>query len=335
MARVNLPVLAALALASPGAAQDTPDQGSARAAITDYARLLVTEHRPAEAFARYYAADLIQHDPWIGDGANGDDDFLARRQEEQPDKYDPVENYATVVHAILTDGELVAIKSHVFTSAQDSGRLFVDIWRLENGRFAEHWDVIQPVEGGSGALALAACGAGTTYAAAKGAGNTVIRPACGQPDLTADSATSRQIVLNYLALGQEPGRMADAVNRYLAPDFVQHSPNIAPGRHGLIAYMAARAAARTADNRRSSIARLLADHDMVLVHRRVTSDSNPRGVAYIDLFRVTGGHIVEHWDVIQPIPAFSVSGRAMVEGPLEPGRNHGPPPPEHPTGASE
>jgi predicted SnoaL-like aldol condensation-catalyzing enzyme len=89
--------------------------------------------------------------------------------------------------------------------------------------------------------------------------------------------------------------------------------------------MTARAASRAADNRTSHIARVIADGDLVLVHRRVTSDSDPRGTAYADLFRVRDGKVIEHWDVVQPIPDFSVSGRSMVDGPLEPGRYKGGP----------
>lgn len=73
---------------------------------------------------------------------------------------------------------------------------------------------------------------------------------------------------------------------------------------------------------------MIADGDMVLVHRRVTSDSNPTGQVMVDLFRLRDGKISEHWDVIQQIPEFSVSGRSMVgnaDDPLEPGRYHGGP----------
>ncbi len=92
--------------------------------------------------------------------------------------------------------------------------------------------------------------------------------------------------------------------------------------------MTERAEERAADMRTSTIARTLADGDLVMVHRRVTRASDPRGQAIIDLFRLRDGRIVEHWDVVQPIPEFSVSGRSMTGGPddpLEPGRYHGPP----------
>jgi predicted SnoaL-like aldol condensation-catalyzing enzyme len=80
------------------------------------------------------------------------------------------------------------------------------------------------------------------------------------------------------------------------------------------------------EGRRSPTARVIADGDLVLLHRRVTTKADPRGVAHADLYRVRDGKIVEYWDVIQPIPSFSVAGHSMVDGPLEPGRTVGGPP---------
>lgn len=80
-----------------------------------------------------------------------------------------------------------------------------------------------------------------------------------------------------------------------------------------------------AKGRQSETARTIADGDLVLTHRRVTTMADPRGVAYADLYRVRDGKIVAHWEVVQPIPSFSVAGHSMVDGPLEPGRTVGGP----------
>jgi predicted SnoaL-like aldol condensation-catalyzing enzyme len=266
----------ALAACSASQAPQPPRQDAAtqasRAAITDYARLLMVERKPEDAFGKYYADLLIQHDPWIGDGGKGDVEFLRKRREENPGKYDATEQYVTTVHNILADGDLVAIVSHVFTSPTDKGRKFVDIWRMENGKFAEHWDIIQPMDAAS--AATVGCGVGGTYEAAKGAGDTVSKQTCGAPDPKADSEASRRAVLAWLA--DRP----DAAN--------------------------------------SKIARVLADGDLVLVHRLVTGGGDPRGTVRADLFRVKDGKIADHWEVIQPVPEFSASGRSMTGGPDDP-----------------
>ena len=113
-----------------------------------------------------------------------------------------------------------------------------------------------------------------------------------------------------------PGHERESVETYVADDFRQHSPHIRPGKTGLAAYLGERATSGQASGRVSQTARVLADGDFVLVHRRVVTPDNPRGTAYADLFRVRDGKIAEHWDVIQRIPAYSVAGRSMVLGPL-------------------
>jgi len=332
MKRHFLPALAASLLlvscASEDSAQVESQTEQSRAAITDFARMLIVERKPFEAFAKYFASDIIQHDPWIGDGNKGDEEFLEKRRKENPELFEATESYVNVVHNILADGDLVAVKSHVFTSPADAGRVFVDIWRVKDGKFVEHWDVIQPIEAERANDGSVGCGVGGTYEAARQAGDTVSDPACGRPDRNADKEANRKLVRDYMAMGQQPGRLVEAIETYLADDFTQHSAHIPPGRQGLIDYMVPLQAGRRADNRTHHFARVLADGDLVLVHRRVTSDSDPRGIAYADLFRVRNGKITDHWDVIQPIPEFSVSGRSMVGGPddpLEPGRYRGAP----------
>lgn len=202
MARRLLTLLAGLALAScsqgqPAAPAADPARNAARAAITDYANLLMVERRPEDAFGKYFGELLIQHDPWIADGGKGDVEFLKARREAEPEQYAATERYVNVVHNILADREFVVLKSHVFTSATDSGRVFVDIWRIDDGKFVEHWDVVQPMDDGS--AATVGCGVGATYEAARKAGNTVADPACGEPDPAADSAASEKVVRDYLA----------------------------------------------------------------------------------------------------------------------------------------
>jgi predicted SnoaL-like aldol condensation-catalyzing enzyme len=130
----------------------------------------------------------------------------------------------------------------------------------------------------------------------------------------------------YLTMLDEQGRAAEAVQTFIADEFTQHSPQIAPGKAALAKHLTARAATGRTDGRRSNVARVIADGNLVLVHRRETTRADPRGVAHADLYRVRGGKIVEYWDVVQPIPSFSVAGHSMVDGPLEPGRTVGGPP---------
>lgn len=315
--------------AQPGGARaGTPPASTteqSRRALEDYARLLMVKRDVVTAMARYFDADLIQHDAEIGDGGHGDEEFLTNRRKLHPEQFLAEEEYHTVVDNLLADGDLIALKSHVYTNPKDPGRVFVDMWRVAGGKFVEHWDVVQPVPGAPLNDATSWCGGAGNYADAGGAGDTVARPGCGSSGPGAERDSALATVVAFTAMSQDPRKSAEAVATYFADDFVQHSPDVAQGRAALIAHERDRAEAHVAEGRKSATARIIADGNLVLTHGRVTTNADPRGVARVDLYRVRNGKIAEHWDVIQPIPAFSVAGHSMVDGPLEPGRTVGRP----------
>jgi predicted SnoaL-like aldol condensation-catalyzing enzyme len=56
---------------------------------------------------------------------------------------------------------------HAFRGPADPGRVFVDIWRVKDGRIAEHWDVIQAIPATMAHHNGMACGHGDDYASAR------------------------------------------------------------------------------------------------------------------------------------------------------------------------
>jgi predicted SnoaL-like aldol condensation-catalyzing enzyme len=46
---------------------------------------------------------------------------------------------------IIAEGDLVVVHSHLVRHKDDPGVAVMDIFRLENGRVVEHWDVLQDV----------------------------------------------------------------------------------------------------------------------------------------------------------------------------------------------
>jgi len=318
----SVAIVSALALCL-GSAPAGAQTEQSRRALTDYASLLMVKRDVGAAMARYFDAKLIQHDAEIGDGGHGDEDFLSNCRKEKPQQFLSEEQYHTVADNLLADGDLVAVKSHVYTNPRDPGRVFVDIWRVAGGTFVEHWDVVQPVPTAPLNDATSWCGGAGNWADADKVGDTVARPGCGLSGPAANRDAALATVAAYTGMAQDPRKAAEAAERYFADDFVQHSPDVAQGKAALVAYERSHADARVAEGRKVAIARTLADGNLVLTHGRVTTSADARGVARVDLYRVQAGKVVEHWEVVQPIPAFSLAGHSMVDGPLEPGRTVG------------
>jgi predicted SnoaL-like aldol condensation-catalyzing enzyme len=101
---------------------------------------------------------------------------------------------------------------------------------------------------------------------------------------------NKKVVLAAVAsLFQE--RRPLAINDFLSPDYIDHSPGMAQGRKSL-----AKLVTQLPPSSRYEIGQVIAEDDFVVVHARTQGwAAGPQIVA--DIFRVDGGQIVEHWDV--------------------------------------
>ena len=100
-----------------------------------------------------------------------------------------------------------------------------------------------------------------------------------------------------------------AAERFLSEGSIQHSPLVPDGRAGFIADCTRVFAANPLGS--SRVVRSATDGDLVYLH--VHSHPNPadRGRAIVDTFRVAGGMLVEHWDVIQLVPKTAANTNTM------------------------
>jgi predicted SnoaL-like aldol condensation-catalyzing enzyme len=91
----------------------------------------------ASAAVNYLEEDYIQHNPMVPTGREAFINAFAQIFEENP-------NFNSQVQRTYTDGDYVIV--HSFSPYPDNGRAIVDIYRVnENGKIAEHWDIIQPI----------------------------------------------------------------------------------------------------------------------------------------------------------------------------------------------
>jgi predicted SnoaL-like aldol condensation-catalyzing enzyme len=90
-----------------------------------------------------------------------------------------------------------------------------------------------------------------------------------------------------------------AVDRFIAPDYIQHNQQAEPGREGLKRFLDT-IKARTPEAVHD-VKRAFVDGDHVTVHYHVRRWLGDDGWAVIDIFRLENGLIAEHWDVMQDV----------------------------------
>jgi predicted SnoaL-like aldol condensation-catalyzing enzyme len=106
------------------------------------------------------------------------------------------------------------------------------------------------------------------------------------------------------------GDVENAFRAYAGPTYRQHNPLIQDGMEGVRKFVAWMMANHP--DAHGEIKRVFADGDYVILHSlwHGLTDS-PRGEAVVDIYRLEDGKLVEHWDVIQPIPETAANKNTM------------------------
>ena len=91
-----------------------------------------------EAAAHYLGPRYIQHNPLAADGPEGLKKFLAFLREKFPQSHSEIKR-------VFAEGDFVILHVHSVWEPGTRGRAIVDVFRLENGKIVEHWDVGQDI----------------------------------------------------------------------------------------------------------------------------------------------------------------------------------------------
>ena len=115
-----------------------PTEESNKEVVREFYELAFNEHRPEEAASRYMGLTYRQHNPTVPDGREAFIGFVGGFVKQFPELHVDVQR-------VLADGDLVVLHSHMKVNPGDRGSPVVDIFRVENGKVVEHWDVVQQV----------------------------------------------------------------------------------------------------------------------------------------------------------------------------------------------
>jgi predicted SnoaL-like aldol condensation-catalyzing enzyme len=220
------------------------------------------------AVDRWVGPDYRQHSSLIADGPEALRGLVANLPE----------GFRYELARVIADGDLVALHG-VYHGFGPQPLVAFDLFRVTDGKLAEHWDALTPV------VEQTASGRSQT----DGPG----RPA------TADTERNRALVEEFAQRILQDADYSVLTDYISTETYLQHNPEAADGLDGFGA-----AAAKWAEQGKNlvykTVHKVVAEGDLVLLQ---SEGEFGEPVAYWDLFRVRDGKIVEHWDVIAPVPA--------------------------------
>jgi predicted SnoaL-like aldol condensation-catalyzing enzyme len=106
--------------------------------VLAYYRMMFQDKDVEQAMDTYVSKNLIQHDPYLGDGAAAMTDFFVPYYEQHPQA-------SAEIKRVVAEGDIVVVHALWKETPEDTGQAMVDIFRVENSKIVEHWNVSQDI----------------------------------------------------------------------------------------------------------------------------------------------------------------------------------------------
>ncbi len=119
----------------------------------------------------------------------------------------------------------------------------------------------------------------------------------------------KEVVTKFMNEFYVEKHVRHAFETWVEPGYIQHNPLAATGRDAAIAFL--EPFFRDHPEASYSIKRIIADGNLIAVHSHARFATDDRGLAVIDILRVEHCKVVEHWDVVQPVPEKSANTNGM------------------------
>jgi len=120
------------------AAENTrPKEEANRQIVLDFYEKALNQ-KNLDAAMSYLGNRYTQHNPAVKDGPEGLSNYIVFLREKFPQAHSEIKRS-------FVEGDYVILHVHSVREPGTLGRAIVDIFKLENGKIVEHWDVIQAV----------------------------------------------------------------------------------------------------------------------------------------------------------------------------------------------
>ena len=106
--------------------------------VREFYEMAFNQHKPTDAAKKYIGDKYIQHNPYVPNGAAAFYGYFEGFFKGHPKS-------RAEIKRVIGEGDLVVLHLNSKMDDKDRGKAIVDIFRLENGKIVEHWDVIQDV----------------------------------------------------------------------------------------------------------------------------------------------------------------------------------------------
>jgi predicted SnoaL-like aldol condensation-catalyzing enzyme len=121
-------------------------------------------------------------------------------------------------------------------------------------------------------------------------------------------STRKAIAADFLAMVCS-GKVREAYDRHVAPDFRHHNGYFPGDRQSLLDAMDENA--REHPGKAVEVKRVIEEGDTVVAFSHMKPQPGHEGFAIVHIFRFEGDKVVELWDVAQELPADSPNRNGM------------------------
>ncbi len=221
------------------------------------------------------AEDYIQHNPFVKTGKSGLLEAMAFLK-QLPKSNTPQNSFKRVV----AQGNYVALHYQVTFSGKT--QIVFELYRLENGLLAEHWDAIKVRSNSSK----------NGNSELEGPNRIENRERTGQ-----NERLVKQFAQDVLVSGD-----LERIGNYMVSDLIQHHPEIDNGIESFSAYLR--------DIAITKVHRVIAEGNFVVTQSSAFKQETE--FVFYQTFRVEGGKIAELWSVEQQLPESMAHDNGMI-----------------------